>query len=174
MISWPYCSLCLTNTAFIVLHINFYCTFIKLPSMRIVWHSKRTSAFLETSCRLLNELAWPLFCQLISARRKSSNSLKQSWATFSKPLRASEQRMLRWSRSHIFPSHVFKSTLGLFHESSFSGGCMCDRLARRRTVFFELFFLERLFANPPLWQRWLTSVLPLGYFYLLGRGDETI
>lgn len=103
------------HTAFIVLHTNSYCTFIKLPSMRIIWHSERTSAVLETSCRLLNELARPLFYQLISARRKSSNSLKQSWATFSKLLHTSEQRTSRWSRSHILPSHVFKSTLGLLH-----------------------------------------------------------
>lgn len=58
------------HTAFIVLHTNFYFTFIKLPSMRIIWHSKRTSAILETSCRLLNELAWPLFYQLISSCKK--------------------------------------------------------------------------------------------------------
>lgn len=36
-------------------------------------------------------------------------------------------------------------------------------------VFLGTVFLERLFAHPPLRQRWLTSMLPLGYFYLLGR-----
>lgn len=60
------------------------------------------------------------------------------------------------SRSHIFLSHVCK--IFVVYKDSF--GCR---------VFFKTFFLERLFVNPPLWQRWLTSVLPLGYFYLLGR-----
>lgn len=59
------------------------------------------------------------------------------------------------SRSHIFLSHVCK--IFVVHKNS----CGCRG-------FFKTFFLERLFVNPPLWQRWLTSVLPMGYFYLLG------
>lgn len=46
---------------------------------------------------------------------------------------------------------------------------MLNKLACHGRVFLEIVFLERLFVNPPLWQRWLTSVLPLGYFYLLGK-----
>lgn len=46
---------------------------------------------------------------------------------------------------------------------------MLIKLACHGRVFLEIVFLERLFVNPPLWRRWLTSVLPLGYFYLLGK-----
>lgn len=46
---------------------------------------------------------------------------------------------------------------------------MLNKLACHSRVFLGTVFLERLFVNPPLRQRWLTSVLPLGYFYLLGR-----
>lgn len=76
--------------------------------------------------------------------------------------------MLWWHRS--FVSHVCKeSTLGVFHENSFAHGCMLNKLACHSRVFWGTVFLERLFVNPPPRQRWLTSVLPLGYFYLLGR-----